>query len=163
MQTEQIVKDGRLDFDFLIGDWEGHQRRLRERLKGSTDWEEFESDLSVRSILGGLGNFDEITFHRESGTMIGVTLRLFDIESQQWRIYWAADRSGGVLDVPMVGGFKDGRGEFYAQELFEGKAIFSRFIWTVLTEETCRWEQAFSPDAGKTWETNWTADFKRVL
>jgi hypothetical protein len=94
--------------------------------------------------------------------MIGVTLRLFDIEHQQWRIYWAADRSGGVLDVPMVGSFKDGRGEFYAQELFEGKAIFSRFIWTVFSEDKCRWEQAFSPDGGQTWETNWMADFTRV-
>jgi hypothetical protein len=162
MERELIVTDGRVDFDFLIGNWEGHQRRLRERLKDSTEWEEFESDLTVQRILGGLGNFDEIVFHREGGDMIGVTLRLFDIEHQQWRIYWAADRSGGVLDVPMVGSFKDGRGLFYAQELFEGKAIFSRFIWTVFSEDKCRWEQAFSPDGGQTWETNWMADFTRV-
>ncbi len=162
MQTEQKVQDGRVDFDFLIGDWNGYQRRLRERLKGSTDWEEFDSTLSVHKILGGLGNFDEITFNRASGPMRGVTLRLFDVETQLWRIYWAAENMPGVLDVPMVGSFKDGRGEFYAQELFEGKPIFSRFIWTVLSENTCRWEQAFSPDGGRTWETNWTADFTRI-
>jgi len=162
MQTEQKVQDGRVDFDFWMGNWTGHNRRLRERLKGSTEWEEFEGFSTVHEILRGLGNFDEVTFHRAGRQMRGVTLRLFDIETQLWRIYWAAENSPGILDVPMIGSFKDGRGEFYAQELFEGKPIFSRFIWTVLGENSARWEQAFSPDGGRTWETNWTADFTRI-
>jgi hypothetical protein len=161
--TQQVqIQDGRADFDFLIGNWQGQQRRLRDRLKGSTEWEEFDSTLTVNHILGGLGNFDEITFYRESGPMRGVTLRLFDVATQTWRIYWAAENMPGILDVPMVGSFKDGRGEFYAQELFEGKPVFTRFFWTVFSENACRWEQAFSPDGGQTWETNWMADFTRV-
>jgi hypothetical protein len=161
MQAEAKVHDGRADFNFLMGDWQVHNRRLRERLKGSTAWEEFDGQVMARPILGGLGNFDEVTFNRATGVGRGATLRLFDIASQQWRIYWA-DGTRGELDVPMVGSFVNGRGEFYAQELFEGKAIFSRFIWTVLSRNTCRWEQAFSPDGGKTWETNWTGDFTRI-
>jgi hypothetical protein len=161
MQIEQSVQDGRVDFDFWMGTWKGYNRRLRERLKGSTSWEEFESTATVYPILGGLGNFDEVKFERETGTKQGMTLRLFDVESQQWRIYWA-DGSRGVLDVPMIGAFENGRGEFFAQEIFEGKAIFSRFIWTVISHDACRWEQAFSTDGGSTWETNWTMEFTRV-
>jgi hypothetical protein len=161
--AEQVqIQDGRADFDFLIGSWDGHQRRLRARLKGSTEWEEFSSTVTARKILGGLGNFDEVIMYRKSGPMRGATLRLFDVATQTWRIYWAADNMPGILDVPMIGSFKDGRGVFHAQEIFEGKPIFSRYLWSVIDADHCRWEQAFSPDGGQTWETNWTLDFTRT-
>lgn len=153
-------RDGRADFDFLIGSWKGHHRRLRERLKGSTAWEEFEGPLVVRKVLGGLGNFDELTMDRSSGRMEGVTLRLYDPTSRQWSLYWA-DSVSGILQTPMIGRFENGRGEFFAQEAFEGRSIFSRFIWSGITETSCRWEQAFSADGGKTWETNWIVEFVR--
>ncbi len=161
MQTELTVQDGRVDFDFLMGSWKVSHRRLRERLKGSDSWEEFEGTSVMRPLLGGLGNIEEGKFFRETGEAQGVALRLFDVETQLWRIYWA-DGSHGVLDIPMIGEFENGRGEFLAQELFEGKPIFSRFLWTVQDETTCRWEQAFSADSGKTWETNWTMDFTKI-
>jgi hypothetical protein len=156
MQAETTkVQDGRADFDFLIGTWVGQNRRLRERLKGSTSWEEFEGVAVARHILGGLGNIDEVTFNRESGPAMGFTLRLFDVTTKEWRIYWA-DGSHGEAGIPVVGKFVDRRGEFYSQEPFNGQTIFCRFIWTVLSETSATWEQAFSVDGGKTWETNWT-------
>lgn len=158
MQSEY---DGRNDFDFFIGRWKGHNRRLRERLKNCDEWEEFEGTSVAWKILGGIGNMDEVTFHRETGYAQGVTLRLFDPQTQEWSIYWASS-AGGMLEVPMIGKFRDGRGEFYAQEVFENQHIFSRFIWSAITENSCRWEQAFSIDGGKTWETNWIADFTRL-
>lgn len=163
MATDVAKKlhDGREDFDFLIGTWKSHQRRLRERLKGSQSWEEFEATLEVRKALGGLGNFDELIMERESGQMRGITLRLFNPETKQWSIYWADSVSATLLE-PMVGEFKGGRGEFYDCEPFEGKRIISRFLWTHDSPDTCRWEQAFSADGGATWETNWTADFIRL-
>lgn len=118
MQIEHQIRDGRVDFDFFMGNWTGHNRRLRARLKGSTDWEEFEGTVSAHKILGGLGNFDEVTFNRASGQIQGATLRLFDVETQLWRIYWAGGAQG-TLDVPMIGVFNNGRGEFYAQELLK--------------------------------------------
>jgi hypothetical protein len=155
------TQDGRNDFDFLIGSWNSKQRRLRERLKGSNSWEEFPAKLEVRKILGGMGNVDELVMERESGVMRGLTLRLYDLRSRQWSIYWA-DGVHAALQLPEVGGFKDGVGEFYCQEPFEGRMIFSRFIWCNVADGFCRWEQAFSEDGGKTWETNWTADFSRT-
>lgn len=162
MTTDALttIRDGREDFDFFIGSWKGRQRRLRERLKGSQTWEEFESTSEVRKTLNGLGNIDEVTMRRGSGVFIGLTVRLFNPETQQWSIYWA-DSSGNGLGAPMVGEFKNGRGEFYDCEPFEGKRIFSRFLWTHDSPNSCRWEQAFSADGGATWETNWTADFTR--
>ncbi len=117
--------------------------------------------LEVRKILGGTGNFDELLMERQSGITRGATLRLYDLQSRQWSIYWA-DGIHGALTVPEVGRFQDGCGYFYAQEPFEGRMIFSRFIWSHDGDDASRWEQAFSEDGGKTWETNWTADFRRA-
>jgi hypothetical protein len=152
--------DGRDDFDFFIGCWDGHQRKLKQRLTGCDAWDEFRSVSVVRKTLGGLGNFDEVTFEMPAGRVVGVTLRIFDPQTRLWSIYWASS-THGVLVAPMVGRFENGRGEFYDRETFEGRSIFSRFIWTSSGADACRWEQAFSADGGRTWETNWTADFTR--
>jgi hypothetical protein len=154
-------QDGRNDFDFLVGSWNVHNRRLRERLKGSDSWEEFPGTLVNRKILGGMGNIEDVTMERASGLAHGFALRLFDLKSRQWSIYWA-DGISGIMGVPEIGSFKDGRGEFYAQELFEGRSILSRFIWSEISETSLRWEQAFSEDGGKTWETNWINTFARA-
>lgn len=152
--------DGRNDFDFLIGSWKVHHRRLKERLKDCIEWEEFEGDTVVRKILNGLGNMDENIIQRAAGPVHAITLRLFNPASKEWSLYWATDVAG-TLEVPMIGGFRDGRGEFYSQEVFEGRHIFSRFIWSEIQENSCKWEQAFSIDGGKTWETNWVMTFER--
>ena len=160
MQQVFAEQDGRADFDFLMGRWNVQHRRLRERLKGSTSWEEFEGTSIARPLLGGLGNIDENIMERASGRAEGTSFRLFSPLSRQWSIYWA-DSVSLVLQPPMVGGFAEGRGEFYDQELFEGRAIFSRFIWSAITATSCRWEQAFSADGGRSWETNWMMEFTR--
>jgi hypothetical protein len=157
----QIESDGHNDFDFLIGTWKVHHRRLAERLKGSTEWEEFEGDTVDRKILNGLGNLDENILHRKTGSVHAMSLRLFSPGSNEWSIYWSTDLTG-TLDVPMIGGFRDGRGEFYSQEVFEGNHIYNRFIWSKITGNTCQWEQAFSEDGGRTWETNWIMEFERI-
>ena len=153
-------QDGRADFDFLFGKWNGHQRRLRERLNHCTEWEEFESTLVARPILGGLGNIDEVTMHRESGVAQGFTLRLYDTTTQEWSLYWASGGSSSIVP-PTIGKFVNGIGEFYDHELIAGKHIFVRYLWTVISPDACHWEQAFSEDGGKTWETNWINEFTR--
>jgi len=154
-------RDGQRDFDFLIGTWRIHNRRLRERLKGSTTWDEFEATGVARPLFGGRGNVDEYEAVGPAGPISGVTLRLYDPKAQQWSLYWA-NGSTGTLEKPMIGSFRDGRGEFYDQETFEGRSIFVRFIWSDITPTSCRWAQAFSEDGGKTWETNWEMEFTRV-
>ncbi len=152
--------DGRTDFDFLIGRWNIHHRRLREWFKGSTDWDEFEGRAVDRYILGGAGSISEVTLQLASGHIEGMTIRLFDPKAQQWSVYWI-NGSNGILTSPMIGTFKDGIGKFYAQEVIEGRHIFSRFLWSDITTTSCHWEQAFSEDGGSTWETNWIMDLSR--
>ncbi len=161
MSDERHKPDGRTDFDFLIGNWTVHNRRLKDRLKGCTDWEVFKSTCRCRHILGGLGNLDEFTMERASGRVEAVTVRLYNPTADEWSIYWAVSSGNGRLDVPMVGRFNGRRGEFFSQEVFEGGHIFNRFIWRVNGADSCSWEQGFSADGGATWETNWVMEFTR--
>ncbi len=150
------------DFDFLFGRWKVRNRRLRERLAACDEWVEFDSTLEVRPVWGGFGNFDEYeALDTPFGEIHGLTLRLYNPESRQWTIYWA-NRKSGTLDPPMTGSWANGRGEFYDQELFAGRMIYVRFIWSNDSDNAARWEQAFSDDGGKTWETNWIMDLERM-
>jgi hypothetical protein len=157
----QRQHDGRNDFDFLIGRWKVHHRILRERLKGSSDWTEFDGTVINHEILAGIGNTDEFIMDLPTGRVEALALRLFNPHSREWSIHWASSTTG-VLDTPMIGQFKDGRGEFFAQELHDGRHVFSRFIWSEITGNSCRWEQALSEDGGRTWETNWIMEFTRI-
>jgi hypothetical protein len=156
----KIEHDGRNDFDFFIGRWKVHNRILRDRLKGSNEWVEFEGTVIDRKVLGGIGNADEFTMHWDTGPVEALTLRLFDPKSQEWSIHWASSTTG-VMDTPMIGKFENGRGDFYGHEVNGNKHVYSRFIWSEITEISCCWEQALSADGGKTWETNWVMEFTR--
>ena len=155
------AKPGARDFDFFLGEWKTHNRRLKERLKGSNEWEEFEATDSVKPILGGLGNFDEFKTVFRGQPLEGVTLRLFDPATGEWSLYWADSREG-VLQKPLVGRFTGGKGEFFADDEHEGTKIKVRFLWSHQGNDSAHWEQAFSTDGGKSWETNWTMDMTRV-
>jgi hypothetical protein len=158
MSTEH---DPQHDFDFYFGSWKVHNRRLREALSGCDEWVEFESTVVARRVWGGLANMDEYDAPETPwGHIQGCTVRFFDPKSKQWSIYWA-NRNNGKLDPPMIGGFENGSGEFYDQEMFHGRAIYVRFLWTP-GENQIRWEQAFSDDGGKTWETNWIMEMTRT-
>ena len=151
------------DFDFYIGKWRVHSRRLKERLAGSDEWQEFEGTSEAWPILGGAGNMDDNVLELPDDTYRAISLRSFDPESQTWSIWWLDGRfPRGPLDPPVVGGFRDGVGTFYAEDTFKGQAIRVRFLWSDITETTCRWEQAFSTDGGETWEVNWVMESTRV-
>jgi hypothetical protein len=149
------------DFDFWMGSWQVHNRRLRERLAGSDEWDEFESKVVARPILDGLGNEDEFRTDYAGG-FTGMSFRFFDPDKKRWSIYWADTRRSGELDPPVFGSISGDKGVFEGDDTFEGRPIRVRFIWSGVTTPTPRWEQAFSEDGGETWETNWVMDFTRA-
>jgi len=150
------------DFDFAVGDWQVRHRRLRDRLVGCTEWVEFDGEMSTRKVLGGYGNVEDNLLHLPEGAYRALALRSFDPRTRQWSIWWLDARVPGQIDVPVVGTF-DGRvGTFYADDTLNGAPIRIRFIWSAADPTNPRWEQAFSADAGATWETNWTMEFRRV-
>ena len=152
------TREGARDFDFWMGNWKVHNRYLRERLKGSSEWVEFEATSVARPLLDGLGNEDEFRTDHDGG-FIGMSFRFYDPEKDQWAIYWADTRRPGLLDAPVFGSFSGDVGIFEGDDTFEGRPIRMRFIWSGITTPTPRWEQAFSEDGGETWETNWIMDF----
>ncbi|MGN6829208.1 DUF1579 domain-containing protein [Paucibacter sp. M5-1] len=147
------------DFDFIIGRWAVRHRRLRERLAGCSEWQEFSGSSSTRKILGGFGNIEDNLLALPEGEYRAAALRSFDPASGQWSIWWLDARRPQGLDVPVVGRFAEGVGSFFADDALDGRPIRVRFLWSVPASGLPRWEQAFSADAGQTWETNWTMDF----
>jgi hypothetical protein len=154
-------RDGQHDFDFLFGSWNVHNRRLLHPLTGSNTWVEFDGTAIDRPVWDGRANLEEFEADSHSGHIEGMTVRTYNTKSHQWSIYWANQSSGSFSLPATVGQFKDGRGEFYDQEDYNGKNIFVRYTW-FSSPESPRWEQAFSADGGKTWETNWTWTLSRV-
>ena len=146
------------DFDFLLGSWDVANRMLRRRLAGSDDWEEFAATAVVRPILDGLGNEDVFRTEHDGG-FVGMSFRFFDPEKRRWSIYWADSRRPGELDPPVVGCFEGDLGVFHGEDVHRGRPVLVRFTWSRVTTESPRWEQAFSDDGGRTWETNWVMDF----
>lgn len=153
--------DGQHDFDFEIGTWKTHLRRLKNPLTGSTTWVEYKGTTVVRKIWNGRANLVELDVEGPSGRIEGLSLRLYNSQSRQWSLNFASS-SSGAMSPPTVGGFKNGRGEFFNQETYNGRAIFVRFVISDITPNSCRFEQAFSDDGGKTWEVNWIATDTRV-
>ena len=151
--------DGHHDFDFFHGHWRLHNRRLKTWLANSDEWIEFEGRLHCQPVLDGIGNIDELTADFGEG-LHGLSLRLYDPASRQWSDYWVSKRNG-LLGPPVVGAFAEGVGTFFGEDEFEGRPILIRATWAQRDASEVSWEQAFSTDQGKTWETNWTMRMTR--
>jgi len=156
-------RDGSHDFDFLIGDWKAHVRRLPERLKGSTVWVEYNGISNHKKLLDSNANFEEFDVSSPDHKLRikAQTLRLYNPESHQWSIY-LVDLDKGTLELlPVVGQFNGKRGEFYNQQTWEGRAVLVRYVWLDISPKSSRMEQSFSSDGGKTWEVNWICELSR--
>jgi hypothetical protein len=154
-------RDGQDDFDFEIGTWRTSLSLLRNPLSGSSTWVEYEGTSVVRKVWDGRANLVELDVEGPTGRIEGLSLRLYNPESGQWSLNFA-NSAYGVLTPPVIGGFENGRGEFYGQEMLNGKQIFVRFVISDITPTSCRFEQAFSDDGGETWEVNWIAVDTRI-
>jgi hypothetical protein len=154
-------RDGQHDFAFEIGAWKTHVSRLQRPLTGSTTWVEYEGTSVVRKLWNGRANLVELDVEGPAGRIEGLSLRLYNPQSRQWSLNFSNSR-GGTLGPPTIGEFKNGRGEFFGQETLDGRAILVRFLIFDITPTSCRFEQAFSADGGKTWEPNWIATDTRV-
>jgi hypothetical protein len=161
LQPGTMQRDGQHDFDFEIGTWKTHLSRRLHPLTGSNDWAEYNGTSVVRKVWNGRANLVELVADGPAGHFEGLNLRLYNPQSRQWSLNFASS-SSGTLTQPTIGEFKNGRGEFFDQETINGRAIFVRFVISDIKPDSCRFEQAFSDDGGKTWEVNWIAIDTRV-
>jgi hypothetical protein len=153
-------RDGQHDFDFNIGAWNTHIKRLQHPLTGSNTWVELNGTVVVQKVWNGRAQLEEIEADGPTGHFEGLTLFLYNPQSHQWSQNFASS-SGGTLSVPTVGEFKDGRGEFFDQEPFNGRTILVRVVWSNISPNSHQFEQSFSDDGGKTWEPNFVATLTR--
>jgi hypothetical protein len=156
-----VERDGQHDFDFEFGSWKIHLKRRLHPLTGSNTWVEFDGTSVTRKLWDGRAEIEEFETDGAAGHIEGLTLRTYNPQTQQWSLYWANSKDGTVV-VPQIGQFKNGQGEFYAQDMLNGKSIFIRFIWSNTNTNVPHFEQSFSNDGGKTWEVNWITDQTRV-
>jgi hypothetical protein len=160
-QPTSAQRDGQHDFDFETGAWKTQVARLVHPLTGSTTWVTYEGTTIVRKLWNGRANLGELEVDGSAGHIELLSLRLYNPQSRQWSLN-VASSGGGTLSVPTIGEFKNGSGEFFDQETFNGRTILVRFVISDITPNSCHFEQAFSNDGGKTWEVNWLATDTRV-
>lgn len=152
---------GQYEFDFEIGTWKTTLKRLKTPLSGSSQWIEYTGTKVVKKVWNGLANLVELDVNGASGQITSLSLRLYDPQSQQWSLYFADTNSDGIA-LPTISKFKNGRGEFYYQEIFNGRYIFVRCVISDITSNSYQFEQAYSNDGCKTWEVNWIANDLRI-
>jgi hypothetical protein len=159
--ADRQVADAVHDWDWLVGKWTVRHRRLKARLVGSTEWEEFGGTLVNWTTLGGRGNVGDNVMDSPGGTIRGLGLRSLDAKTGQWSVWWLDSRYP-TIGPPLRGSFSNGVGTFLGDDTLNGRPITVRVIWSKITATSAHWEQAFSPDRGATWEINWTSDFVRA-
>ncbi|MGH8081723.1 MAG: hypothetical protein ACREP7_14200 [Lysobacter sp.] len=153
--------DGEHSFDFEFGRWNSQIKRLKQPLSGKSEWVEYQGTTVVTALQGGRANVAELAVAGPAGRIEGVALRLYDPQGGGWSIHYASLRDG-ALTAPLTGRFQNGRGEFYGDDSFDGRPIRVRFVIHCPSHDRCLFEQAFSADAGKTWEMNWISTDTRL-
>ena len=151
------------DFNFLNGDWRVHHPYLRVT-EDAREWLGADGTASHLELMDGSANLEEYTINAPSGAYRAVALRSYDLKASQWSIWWLDGRTPHRdLDPPVQGRFEKGIGTFYGRTTINGKPMRVRFVWSQIDSTSAHWEQAYSSDAGKTWETNWSMEFRRAL
>ena len=155
--TEQPqVRDGAHDFDFNIGVWHTHIRRVLDPFSASSDVVELKGTVTVRPVWGGRARLEEIEADGPKGHWEGLSLFLYNPQSHQWSQSFLNSKVA-VLSGGLVGEFHDGRGELYAHDTFHDKSIFVRGVWSEITPNSHRYTESYSNDGGKTWFTSFDA------
>ncbi len=150
------------DWQWLAGNWDVRHERLRDRLVGSTTWDEFGGKCNSWPTLGGLGNLDDCLLYLPSGAYRAFAPRAFDPATGRWSIWWLDGRNAARLDPPVRGGFRAQEGEFFGDDVHAGTPVTVRFRWHETGGKRPHWDQAFSTDGGRRWEINWRNYFTRT-
>jgi hypothetical protein len=153
-------RDGQRDFDFLVGSWKIHLKRLVQPEHGAKEWVDLDGTVVCRQVFDGRAEVEEFNVESRDKKMRiqGLATRFYNPASHQWSIWWANANDGAMFPPPVVGEFKNGRGEFYDQEVVDGRFVFTRFVWTATTTNSPHFEQSISADGGKSWDLNWITD-----
>jgi hypothetical protein len=149
------------DFDFLMGRWRVHTKRLKTRLNNCQEWLEFEATARNRPLLSGIANLDLRKSEFLGIASESMSLRIFNQTTNLWSMYWA-DSKSGVMDPVVEGSFDGDVGLFYGKNIYNGVPVLVVFKWDKTNPEKPEGSQAYSTDNGKTWEWNLVTVFTRL-
>jgi hypothetical protein len=155
------VRDGQHDFDFNLGAWNSHIKRVMNPLSGATDTFEMNGTVTVRKVWDGRAQLEEIEADGPRGHWEGMTLFLYNPQSHQWNQSFIG-ANAGTLNGSLTGEFKDGRGELYAQDTFNGRSILVRGTWSQIKPDSHHYEEAYSDDGGRSWHPAFSVDLTRA-
>jgi len=155
------VRDGQHDFDFELGHWKIHLKRRVHPLSGSQQWAVLDGTTTTRKVWNGRANLEEFEVRGPTGPIEGMTLRLYNPQTRQWSLYWANSKAGVLGGPPNVGEFRNGVGEFYCYDTYNGRYVLIRYVWSRITPDSAHFEESFSDDGGRSWEVEWITDQTR--
>lgn len=154
--------DGQHDFDFELGAWKFRVKRLPNALAGGHRWVELDGTTKTCKLWNGRGQIEQMEISGAGQSIEGMTLRLYNPQTRQWSLYWATSKAGSIGGPPNIGEFKNGVGEFYADDTYDGRYVLIRYVWSHITPTSAHFEQSLSDDGGRTWVANWITDQWRV-
>lgn len=146
------------DFNFLRGSFDVQSRRRTDPLAPGGEWKRSAATSIARTHFNGAISIDEMQFEEDG--FYGMSVRLFDVAAKQWVVYWI-NSLRGILQPPVRGVWADGSCWFVGPDSHEGMPVLASYRWSDVRSESAHWEQAFSVDEGRSWETNWTMEFIR--
>jgi hypothetical protein len=155
------ARDGRHDFDFNFGVWKTHIRRILNPFANSPESIELNGTVTVRKVWDGRAQLEEIEADGPKGHWEGLTLFLYNPEAHQWSQTFI-NSATGVFSGGLIGEFKDGRGELFAADTFNGRSVLIRGVWSDITPDAHHFEESYSNDGGKTWFAAFVANLTRT-
>jgi len=153
-------RDGQHDFDFNIGVWHTHIRRILDPLSGGTHSIELNGTVTVRKVWDGRAELEEIETDGPNGHWEGLTLFLYNPTAHQWSQSFTNSKVG-QLNNPLIGSFSSGRGELFAQDTFDGRMVLVRGVWSDIKADSHHYEESYSADGGRTWAPAFVANLTR--
>ncbi len=151
--------DGQHDFDPLAGTWKAHTKYRAHPFSGPDAWVESDGTEIFQKIWDGA--MLELSETASDNGPVGLMLYTYNPQSHQWYVYFAS-RKDGKVGLPNVGECRNGRGEFIVQDTLNGKSMLNRYVWSQIASSSPHFEESWSNDGGRTWESVRIVDLARV-
>ena len=158
------VRDGQHDFDFNIGVWHTHIKRILDPFASSSESVELNGTVTVRKVWDGKAELEEIEADGPKGHWEGLTLFLYNPTAHQWSQSFVNSKVGTLSPSSSnVGEFKDGRIVLVGQDsTVNDKTILVRAVWSDIKPDSHQYEESYSNDGGTTWVRSFVANLTRL-
>ena len=155
------MRDGQHDFEFNIGVWHTHIKRILDPFASSSESIELNGTVTVRKVWGGKAELEEIETDGPKGHWEGLTLFLYNPSAHQWTQSFANSKVGTLTSN--IGEFRDGRVVLVGQDnTVNDKTILVRAVWSDIKPGSHQYEESYSNDGGTTWVRSFIANLTRL-